>query len=163
MGNMRPVFIISQKTKAIMAEEESGYYRAKILEGDTEKFSIHKPLQIIDNSCLVYGASLEGRKTSVKQILNSASKLPIPVNVNEGIYMMPTASTKNKDCVWLSYQHIHTYEQRDDKTYITFHDGTGIYINTSENAFDQQFKRTSQVIVHMNGSTLFGKHWHPFW
>lgn len=162
MGNGRPVFIISQQTKAIMAED-SGYYRAKILEGETEKLSIHKPFQIIDNSCLVYGASLEGRKTPVKRILNSASKLPIPINVDKGIYMLPTASMKKRDCIWVSYQHIDTFEQRDDMTYIAFRDGTGIYAHTSVSAFDLQYKRTSQVIVHMNKNTLFGKHWYPRW
>ncbi|PAV31327.1 competence protein [Virgibacillus profundi] len=158
----RPVYIITQRTKAIMFDA-SAYYRSRILEVGEEKFSRHNPEQIIDNSCLVYGASLDGRKSPVKEILNSVSKLPVPVNVDKGIYMIPTASTKNKDCVWVSYQHILTYEQRGDQTYIAFRDGTGIYVNISEKAFDIQYKRTSQVIVHMNRGTLFGKHWYPWW
>ena len=163
MGKGRAVYIITEQTKAILAEG-SGYYRTRILEGNTEKVSIHRPLQIINYSCIVYGSSYEGRRTPVKRILHSASKLPIPVNVEKGIYMVPTASVKNKECVWVSYQHIDTYKQlEDEKLYITFRDGTGIIVPTSKNAFDMQFKRTSQVIVQMNRGTLFGKHWHPWW
>lgn len=160
---MHPVYIISLKTKAIIPKE-SAYYRSLIIiEGGKEIHSIHSPEQIIDNSCLLYGSTLKGRKDAVKDVLKSASKLPVPVNPALGIFMMPTASTKNKDCVWLAYHHIDDYEQRDDKTYIAFYDGTGIYINTSVSTFDSQYKRTSQIIVHVNRGVLFGKNTYAWW
>lgn len=152
----RSVYIISPKTKAIIAKD-SAYYRSHILEENRERFTIHKPEQIIDHSCLVYGSTLEGRRKAVKDVLKSASKLPISVIPENGVFMIPTASIKSKGCVWVAYHHIDDYEQRDDKTYIAFRDQTGIYINTSENTFDSQYKRTSQVIVHLNWQRLFGR------
>lgn len=152
----RPVYIVSSKTQAIIAKD-SDYYRARILEVNNEKLSIHKPEQIIDHSCLIYGSSLKGRRTSVKDILKSATKLPIPVIPDHGVYMIPTASVKNKHCVWVAYHHIDIYEQRDDKTYIMFKDHTGIYVNTSRETFDSQYKRACQVILHLNWHRLFGR------
>src|SRR5690625_96293 len=137
------VYTITYHTKEIM-HKESPYYRSLILEGARERFVIHKPEEIIDYNCLIYGTTMEGRKIAVQRILKITSKLPIPISPEKGFYMIPTASTKNKDCVWLAYHHIKSYEQRDDKTYIAFYDGTGIFVNISENAFDMQYKRMSQ-------------------
>lgn len=150
------VYTMTFQTKAIM-NKESGYYRSRILEGKRERYAIHKPEQIIENNCLIYGSTLEGRKAAVKDILKSSSKLPIPIAPERGLYMIPTASAKKMDCVWVAYHHIDFYEQRDDKTYIAFTDGSGIYVNTSVSTFDMQYKRMSQVIVHLNRPVIFGR------
>ncbi|WP_164218418.1 competence protein ComK [Virgibacillus sp. YIM 98842] len=150
------VYTITYQTKAIM-HKESSYYRSWILEGERERFVLHKPEKIIEHNCLIYGTTMEGRKTAVQSILKSARKLPIPVSPEKGFYMIPTTSTRKKDCVWLAYHHIKSYEQRDDKTYISFYDGTGLFVNISEFAFDMQYKRTSQVIVHLNRPVIFSR------
>lgn len=150
------VYIITQQTKAILTKE-SAYYRSQILEVQRERNSIFRPEQIIDHTCLLYGSTLAGRRAAVKGILKINSKVPVPVIPGKGVYLLPTSSTKNKDCVWLSYYHIDNYEQRDDKTYIAFSDGTGLYVNISESTFDLQYKRTSQVIAKQNRSVFFGR------
>ncbi|RDW20574.1 competence protein ComK [Oceanobacillus chungangensis] len=152
---MQNVYLISQKTKAFLTDDSS-YYRTVVIEGNSEQYSKYKPEQIIDNSCLIHGSTLEGRRGAVKEILKSMSKLPVPIAPMKGIYMFPTASTKNKDCVWLAFSHIKEYFLHDNRTYIAFHDGTGIYVNVSLSTIDSQYKRTSQVIVQLNRSILFG-------
>ncbi|WP_237566131.1 competence protein ComK [Oceanobacillus massiliensis] len=149
------LYLIAKETKALMIADSS-YYRTKVLEGSEEKLSIHWPEQIIDNSCILHGADLKGRKTAVKNILNSTSKLPIPIAPARGIFMFPTASIKKKDCIWLAFHHIKFYEQRGSQTYIGFYDETGVTVNASEKTVDSQYKRASQVIVHYNRRMLFG-------
>lgn len=152
-----PVYIIGRQTKAIMTKD-SAYYRSRILEITRERHSVHSPEQIIDNTCLLYGSTMKGRRESVKDLLKLNSKIPVPVIPEKGVYLLPTSSSKNKDNVWFSFYHIDQYEQRDDKTYVAFHDGTGLYVNTSEAAFDMQYKRTSQIIAKLNRSFFFGNH-----
>ncbi|MEN1967718.1 competence protein ComK [Lentibacillus sp. N15] len=144
------IYDITPDTKAIMIKDSS-YYRSLILETGRERISVYKPEYIIEHSCVTNGASLVGRRTAVEQILKTRSKLPIPVAPRKDVYMFPTASVKNKDCVWLSYYHVHYFEQRDDKTFVAFYDGTGLYVNASEAAVDMQFKKASQVIAQMKG------------
>ncbi|WP_430790280.1 competence protein ComK [Virgibacillus flavescens] len=158
----KSVFIITQTTKAIISED-STYYRSLILEGVKERHSLHKPEQIIDNTCLLYGSTLAGRRAAVKDILKITNKIPVPVIPDKGVYMMPTASTKNKDCAWLSYDHIDFYEQRDGKTFVGFNDGSGLYVNASVSTIDMQYKRTSQLIVKLNRAILFGRRTNPFY
>lgn len=151
----RPIYEIRQRTKAIITKD-SAYSRALILDRHKERLVTYRPEEILRNSCLKYGASLEGRKEHVRDMLKINSNVPIPVDPSKGVYMIPTASAKRQDCVWISYYHIAYYEQRDDRTYIGFTDGTGLYVNTSVNKFDMQFKRTSQVIAGFHRSFIFG-------
>ncbi|GAA0436520.1 hypothetical protein GCM10008983_11540 [Lentibacillus halophilus] len=158
-----PIYLISQQTKAIVTKD-SAYYRSLILETSKEKHSAYRPEQIIDHACVLNGSTLEGRRKSVRKLLNVSSKVPVPVIPDQGVYMLPTASSKKKDNVWLSFYQIDSFEQRDDRTYVMFHDGSGLFVNTSVKAFDLQFKRTSQIIAKMNRSIFFGKNaipWNP--
>lgn len=158
-----PVYIIKQQTKAILSKD-SAYYHALIIEGQRERHSIYHPEQIIDHSCILYGSTLDGRRNAAKKILKISSKVPISVIPEEGVYMLPTSSIKSKNCAWLSYYQISDYEQRDNKTYVTFSDGTGLFVSTSERSFDLQMKRTSQLIASLNRSIFFPKKinsWNP--
>lgn len=162
MKVMTSVFIVTQATKAIITKDSS-YYRSLILEGPNERHSLHKPEQVLDNSCLLYGSTLAGRRTAAKDILKINNKIPVPVIPDKGVYMLPTSSAKSKDCVWLSYSHIEFFEQRDNKTFIAFNDGSGLYVNASESTIDMQYKRTSQLIVRLNRFILFGRRNNPFY
>lgn len=159
---MTSVFIITQATKAIITKD-SPYYRSLILEGSNERHSLHKAEQVLANNCLINGSTIEGRRTSAKKVLKITSKIPVAVSREKGVYMLPTSSTKSKDCVWLSYHHINFYEQRDDKTFVAFNDGSGLYVNASESTIDMQYKRASQLIISLNRSLLFGRRVNPFY
>ncbi|ASK62120.1 competence protein [Virgibacillus phasianinus] len=153
--------VISQTTKAII-RNDSKIHPSLIMEETGEFRSIHKPEQILIKNCLMYGSSLHGRQTAAKQILKVNSKVPVVLSPELGLFLIPTSSTKGKDCVWLAYHHIDKYEScGDKKTYVTFKDGTGIYVNATVSTLDMQYKRTSQLIVHQRKSSLFGPPSHP--
>src|SRR5699024_6497024 len=92
-------------------------------------------------------SSLDGREEYAVKILKTRSKLPVLVDEDNEVYMFPTMSKRNKNCIWLSYYHIHDYKGVDDRTFITFKDGAFLYVNSSIFSFDLQFKKTSQVIA----------------
>ncbi|MFB4475632.1 competence protein ComK [Oceanobacillus caeni] len=155
-----PYYTVTKDTKMIV-EEDSAYYRSSIIEEnqtmkDEKSYSPYKPEQIIDYNCKRYGSTLNGRREVVEEILKSSSKIPIPINPQSGIYFIPTASTRNKNCVWIAYHQIKHYRKSDEQTLVLFHDGTSELIPTTVSVFDRQFKRASQVIVHFNRYTLFG-------
>src|SRR5690625_819271 len=101
----------NKKTKAIM-RKKTEYHRTKINEKDKIKHSPHSPLQLLDHNCIINGASLEGRIKTVKKILRSKTKLPIPIQPKKGIYMFPTISMKNINCVWISYFHVKEQDRK---------------------------------------------------
>ncbi|GAB3065780.1 competence protein ComK [Virgibacillus ainsalahensis] len=154
MGEVRAIYLINRKTKAIIFNDD-GYHRSLILEVGKECYSMHRPEQILAHSCLHYGSDVEGRRKAVKNILKSIIKLPLPISTDGLIYMMPTASIRNKDCVWVGFHHIAFIEQRDQRGYIGFRDGSGIYVNATATSLDMQYKRTSQVIISLSLGRMF--------
>src|SRR5690625_1548493 len=110
-----PMYTITKHTKAIITKD-SPYYRTKILVGYKDRYSILKPEEILRNSCLAYGVSMEGGIEVAKNVLNINSKVPFAVCRDKAIYMIQTATAKKKDCVWISKLHIAVYEQRYHKT-----------------------------------------------
>ncbi|HLR61502.1 MAG TPA: competence protein ComK [Lentibacillus sp.] len=155
-----PVYIITEHTKAILTKD-SAYYRSRILEVSQELNSALRPEQIIDNTCILYGSTLQGRRDSAKDLLKVKSKVPVPVIPEKGVFMLPTCASKNKNNVWVSFYHIKSFERQGNGTYVSFYDGTGLFINTSESTFDMQFKRTGQIIARLNRSFFFGSG--PYW
>lgn len=151
----RQIYEITHNTKAIITKE-TAYTRARILDKGRVRDVHYKPEEILEHNCLRHGVSLDGRRDSVRKILQIYNKLPVPVIPQLGVYLLPTASIKSKDCVWISYYHNDYFEQRDEKTYISFTDGTGLYVNTSATKFDMQRKRTSELIAHDHRITVFG-------
>lgn len=148
---------ITAKTQAIMNAHDS-YYKAKIIEGKNDiTYSPFSPVKLIDFNCTDNGASLEGRAETVKKILGIKSKLPIPIFHQAGIYMFPTTSVKNRDCIWLSYYHIKKYVQHGKQAMVYLTDNSSMFIKTSLNQLDLQIKRTSQVIAYFHYLNLLNR------
>lgn len=152
------VYIITEHTKAILASQSS-YYRSTVLEGKNEFRSVYTPEMILDHSCILYGSTLHGRRKAIREYFGITSKIPLMIDARKAIYMMPTSSTRRKDCAWLSFYQIEFYEQRDNRCYVQFLDGTGIYLSSSVNTLDMQHKRTSQIIASLNRPSIYNMHY----
>ena len=152
---MKKTYTITKRTQAI-THKDSNYFRT-IIEEDRETYSSLTAHHIIDFNCKKTGPSLKSRLEIVKDILQSNSKLPVPISPVDGIYMFPTGSMRGDYVAWLAYHHIKDYKQRNDHTYIKFLDDTGLYVKASEHVIDKQYKRTGQVIIHYSRGKLFGE------
>lgn len=149
-------YIITEKTKAIMALD-SHYYRSKILDENGEHRLVLSPEQLLKENCLYYGSSLKGRREAIKRNFGFMTKIPIVIDLKNGIFMFPTSSVRNTDCIWLNYYSIHHYEPQDNRTYILFKDGTSIFVNASYTIIDMQHKRMSQIIAQTMRNIFKGK------
>lgn len=141
------MYIITKDTQSIQCVEE-GIYRSKISEVEGVKYSKYSPEKIVDFNCTINGASLQGRVETVMRILGSRTKLPIPVNPKVGMFMFPTCSMKNSDCIILSFFHVKQYVPHGKYANIKLFDKSQLVVKTSINQFDLQMKRTSQVIAY---------------
>ncbi|GAC90208.1 ComK family protein [Anoxybacillus flavithermus NBRC 109594] len=123
----------------------------KVLEEDGEIIVKQKPMEIIEQSCLYYGASLRGRKDGARHIIGTSHKAPIAVEPTNEIFFFPTISPMNPQCVWLSHLHIRHHEHvQGGKTRITFSNGTIVELCISHHSFINQLHRTAQLRTKMN-------------
>lgn len=141
------LYLITNSTKVIQ-KVQKGNYRSKIIDETSVNYSIYHPEKIIDYNCKINGVALKGRHETVMDILETKSKLPIPVSPKFGIFLFPTTSMKNQNCMLLSYYHVKKYVKDGNYVSVQLKDRSKLLVKTSFNQFDLQMKRTSQVIAY---------------
>src|SRR5699024_5709115 len=111
---------------------------------------VHKADYILKQNCIENGSTVEGRREFARKTLNSPIKLPIAIGHPLDVYMLPTSSPKSLECVWVADCHVNKFEERDEKAYSSFRDGTGMYVDISASTFHNQMIRTAHLIAQLN-------------
>ncbi|MRH43942.1 hypothetical protein GH741_14965 [Aquibacillus halophilus] len=145
---------ICKSTMAVISNNVEEY-QSLILEPGKLILCKQTPNQILRDSCLRSGSTIEGRREATKKILGTNKKLPLTVNPGEGIYLIPTEAVKSKGCAWISYNQIKLTSAKGNLTEITFKDGSTLIVDTSKKPFDQLMNRTERIIVYINRGILF--------
>lgn len=142
------MYVINPNTIALQ-RANLGYFRTKIIELNASKTSQFSISEILKHSCNVYGSSYVGRRDFSSYVLQSNYKLPIPIYPEGGVYLLPTSSQQNPNCIWLSYYHIENYRSEGKLTALQLSNQQQMYIDVTYKQFDNQMKRTSQVIAQL--------------
>ena len=117
----------------------------KVVENDDEYYINKTCYEVMEDSCQYYGSSCDGRIQGTKNILGSGYKVPIVVEESSDIIFFPTESVKNAKCVWLSLNHIDTYEKCDGFTKVTFDSGKSIIVKMTISSFEMQLLRANRL------------------
>ena len=119
-----------------------GRSRTVVYEGN-KKFIVKKSsYKIIEDSCLFYGSSFEGRKNGTKFLIGVDMKVPIVVEDTRNIIFFPVSSCIRKSSIWVSYQNLIRYLRYNDlMTIVYFKDNIAIKLGCKYCLFDNQFVR----------------------
>ena len=79
--------------------------------------SVHS---IIEDSCIYFGSTYNGRFIGSKKILNMNYKLPIVIEEFNSLIFFPTSSPRFKDCIWISLNNISKYLKNENGSSIVF-------------------------------------------
>ncbi len=140
-------YIINSNTLAIIYENE----KSKIYENDRVFFINTLPTNIIKDSCLYYGSSLEGRMKSCKSMLGISYKCPVVINEFLGNIFFPTSCASDKNCSWINYNNILNYYMCDKyRLNIVFKNQISLIISISMGSFDRQVLRSSRLLNVFN-------------
>ncbi len=103
--------------------------------------------KILDNSCLLYGASFNGRRDFSRAFLQTDKKLPVEVSAPSNIVMFPLRSNVLGEKVWIAYHHVK--DQRvisTGKMEILFTDNTTYQIDISKSSFSRQYNLAARLV-----------------
>ncbi|MCD5324091.1 MULTISPECIES: competence protein ComK [Pontibacillus] len=150
---VREAYIINPDTMAVFSNLHPTNV-SKILEPNRVIYCRKTPKQIITESCLMGGSTLIGRQMAMEKILQTKSKLPVPVNPSEGTFMFPTMSPRNMYCGWISFYHVKEYEENkgDQGSKVMFSDESIIDITTSGYSIKRQMQLTGLAIATFSRS-----------
>lgn len=137
-------FVIDSFVMAIMPEQYGSKLYTRILKLDGEDMAPYSPIEIIKKSCTFYASSYDGRKAGTKELIGITHKAPIVIDPIQSIYFFPTASPKQRHCIWISLNHVLTFTNSGQiKTEVIFKNKNTIKIPMSSSSFEKQLLRTA--------------------
>ena len=132
-----------------------GKNKSKVYEFDDVFIVDMEVSDIIKNSCLYFGSSLEGRKEGTKHLINCEMKVPIIVEDSQSLIIFPTYSYRNNKNVWISYNNMLKYSKIDNEhTLLSFKQGNDITVDITYNIIDNQIIRCIKLEAALNKRRL---------
>lgn len=145
MNTIAASYQISPKTLALLPAKQIAYDTIAIEQNATKHIRM-TPLQIIQAACYNNWTTYEGRRQAVHHHTNFKQKVPIPIDIQKGIYFFPTQSPNNIHTIWIAYQHIAhlTKATHTNHTIIHFTNGQTLELDISMHILQKQIERTFQ-------------------
>ncbi|MGM0854958.1 MAG: competence protein ComK [Bacillota bacterium] len=140
--------LITRRTVAI-GPAYDGIHQSVMYDYSGRKtFSEKSVMEILEDSCMVYRSTYDGRIKAVRHATKYLRKTPLMVCPQEFIYAIPTIAPTDYDCIWLFCQHIESTVTSEGKTYIQFTNGEQLEINCSEKVITKQRERAAATMNH---------------
>lgn len=132
--------------KGTLAIIPNGEESSTIYE-DFNQYDVDKdPFKIMEDSCIYYGSTYNGRKDSSKYLLGAEYKVPILVDELNNIIALPTTSPFSKDCIWLSLTRIKKIDRVSDFiTKVVFDNDLSINVPCSYRSVESQISRAYRL------------------
>jgi len=105
-------YFIDEKTLMILPYSKN---KSKVIENYVTYIINKKPYDIVNDSCKSYGSSFEGRCEATNYMIGVKYKCPIVISEVKEIIMFPTSSAKNDECIWINYNAIEKYYNKNPK------------------------------------------------
>ncbi len=119
-----------------------GKSKSKVYEYGGEFIVNQSSLKIIENSCLFFGSSYDGRKEGTKSLIGIDMKVPIVIEDSRNIIFFPTSSCIRESSIWISFQNLIKYTKYNElSTVLYFHDNVQIKVGCKYNLIDNQIVR----------------------
>ena len=133
---------INDETLAILPFEMG---KSRVIETHGELIVNKTPMEIIENSCLYFGSTYDGRHNATKYLLGISYKSPIIIEESRNIIFFPTNSPRQYDCCWISLKNIIDYKRRNNNSIVCFDNGKQILLDISYGSLDNQILRATRL------------------
>jgi competence protein ComK len=142
--------MVTRRTVAVVPAYD-GVHQSVIHDfGGRKTFSRKSSKDILDESCMAYRSTYDGRIKAVRHAFDYLRKTPLMICPQQYIYAIPTMAPTDYDCMWLFCQHIESTSTSEGKTYIHFTNGEHLEINCSESVITKQRERAAVTMTHFS-------------
>ena len=138
-------YIINCDTIAVIGIDSKS---CKIIEKDRELIVNKNSFSVIEDSCLYYGASYQGRVDASNILISNSYKVPIVVENTNNLVFFPTISPNSNLCMWISIDMIfnNVIDKKTNSCKIIFKNNTEILTNLSSYSLENQMLKS--YILH---------------
>ena len=119
-----------------------GKNKSRVFENGGDFIVKKSSLKIIEDSCLFFGSSYEGRKEGTKSLIGVDMKVPIIIEDSRNIIFFPTSSCIRESSIWISYQNLIKYSKFNQiSTDLYFKGNIHVKVGCRYNLIDNQIIR----------------------
>ncbi len=139
--------IITRATEAIIpVYNEFGHLHSVIYESMEKHFITMTPKKLIEENCRFYFSTFEGRMEAARELLNITQMVPICISERTKIYLFPTCSPRNEECMWLNPVHIKgIYPLLADQSEVILTGGEKITIPMHKEPLQARIQKTGHL------------------
>lgn len=101
--------------------------------------------KILNDSCIYYGSSLQGRIKGSKSLLNGKYKLPIIISEKNKIIFFPIKDSLKNEVYWFNFDLIKDYKRENSLVRIIFSNDESLMISVSFTIFNNQIYKCSRL------------------
>lgn len=134
-------YIITCDTIAIIGIDNN---TCKVIEKDNEMIINKNSFSVIEESCLYYGSSYQGRVDAANVLISNSYKVPIVVENINNLVFFPTISPNSSLCMWISIDNIFNNVVDDDTKAckLIFKNNVEILTNLSNYSLENQMLKS---------------------
>ncbi len=145
-------YVITEETLAVIS---CGLKDTRIIEKERDFHICCSWKKILNDSCLYYGASFQGRLEGSKYLLEKGYKIPIVVSEGKDLIFIPLMSGEDCHGIWISFHNVIKYAGNQDETTVYFSHDKRICVPVSNYIFDSQFLKAYKLermihFIHKN-------------
>ncbi len=118
---------------------------SKIIEQGNDYVLPKRTYEVMEDSCVYYGSTFDGRVKGTKMMLGSNYKLPIIIEESNDIIFFPTKGPDNEKCSWISLNNVLKYEPYEGYTKVTFTEGKTLVLKITYRSFELQLLRATRL------------------
>ncbi len=135
------MYIINNKTNYLLFDGK----KTIINENKKDKYFFGNCLEeILNESCIYYGSTLDGRIKAAKNLISSRYKLPIIISEKNNLIFF---QIKNKnEIIWFNFNRINDFNKNDKDIKIFFKDNYCKKFSISWSIFNNQILKSSRLI-----------------
>lgn len=135
-------YYITKETCAVLAVSDSS---CEVIEGDRRFAVLRSCMDVINDSCIYFGSSYQGRVLASKAMLKMAYKLPIIVDEHNGVIFFPTGSPRFSNCIWINLAMVASYEKCGNDSKVIFKSGAVLDLQVSYYSLENQIFRATML------------------
>jgi len=145
------VYIINKRTCIIYPHYDNyGKIIAIVIETEGVYFVNMSPMEIIEHSLLSYLSSFQGAKDGAKHILGNTTMNPLMISEKLGLYIIPTMSPTNNECVWFMLgQYKNHLPVEKNILNVMFKHGYETELKISPKSFENKLQKAFRLREHM--------------
>ncbi|MDN7244522.1 competence protein ComK [Planococcus shenhongbingii] len=122
--------------------------KTKVVTKHGEYYSRLPALQLLDQACMLYASTYDGRVKATRYNLKQHKKTPILIS-NDGVAAFPTKSPTHPECIWIFNHDYRTEKLAAGKTRIIYEQhNVSVELDVSIHTLEKQRTRMYEMLYY---------------